>query len=156
MVKTILHGGPLQWGQATQFLAAAELVRRNYTVSFTMGNHTPDADLMVGAVAGGQFWVDVKGQSAKGSWLVNSKPPLQNLYYILVLVGTARRNDRFFVLTQDEANLLILNYEAEHPKQSPGCRALLGKTPIGRNMKTVGTSCPALLLRAKVSCPVRL
>lgn len=52
-----------QW--ATQFLVASELVRRDYTVSFTMGNHTPNADLMVGTPSGKQFWVDVKGRSAK-------------------------------------------------------------------------------------------
>ena len=39
-----------QW--ATQFLVASELVRRDYTVSFTMGNHTPNADLMVGTPSG--------------------------------------------------------------------------------------------------------
>jgi hypothetical protein len=52
-----------QW--AAQFLAASELVRRGYTVSFTMGNHTPDADLMVGAPSYRQFWIDVKGLSSK-------------------------------------------------------------------------------------------
>jgi hypothetical protein len=42
-----------QW--AAQFLAASELVRRYYVVSFTMGNNTPDADLMVGTQTGGSF-----------------------------------------------------------------------------------------------------
>ena len=35
-----------QW--CAQFLAASELVRLGYVVSFTMGNNTPTADLMVG------------------------------------------------------------------------------------------------------------
>jgi hypothetical protein len=37
---------------AAQFLAGSELVRRYYVVSFTMGNNTPDADLMVGTQGG--------------------------------------------------------------------------------------------------------
>jgi hypothetical protein len=46
-----------QW--AAQFLAASELVRRGHVVSFTMGNHTPTADLMVGVPESGlQFWVE--------------------------------------------------------------------------------------------------
>ena len=49
-----------QW--TAQYLAASELARRGYTVSFTMGNQTPVADLMVGNLqSGNQFWVDVKG-----------------------------------------------------------------------------------------------
>ena len=48
-----------QW--CAQFLAASELVRLGYVVSFTMGSHTPTADLMVGVPQTGlQFWVDVK------------------------------------------------------------------------------------------------
>jgi len=50
-----------QW--AAQFLVAGELARHGYEVSFTMGNNTPVADLMVGHPnTGAQFWVDVKGQ----------------------------------------------------------------------------------------------
>ena len=49
-----------QW--AAQFLAASELVRNGYVVSFTMGNNTPLADLMVAKEDGTfPFWVDVKG-----------------------------------------------------------------------------------------------
>jgi hypothetical protein len=66
-----------QW--AAQFLVASELVRRGYTVSFTMGNHTPDADLMVGVPRGEQFWIDVKGLAAKNSWAVRPKPKHKNL-----------------------------------------------------------------------------
>jgi len=56
MSKTRFH---TQW--AAQFLAAAELARRGYSVSFTMGNNALVADLMVGTEAGKQSWVDVKG-----------------------------------------------------------------------------------------------
>lgn len=108
-----------QW--ATQFLAAAELVRRGYTVSLTMGNNTPIADLMVGTPVGKQFWVDVKGLSGKNYWLVTPKPDHLALYYVLVFLAplvdypNKRLPDRFFILTQSEANKLVSDYAKAHP-----------------------------------------
>jgi hypothetical protein len=108
-----------QW--ATQFLAAAELVRRGYTVTFTMGNSTPIADLMVGTRSGEQFWVDVKGLAAKNDWFVRPKREHKNLFYILVCLsplaeaGTTREPDQFFVLTQQEANRLEEEYRLARP-----------------------------------------
>lgn len=112
-------GHTTQW--ATQFLVAAELTRRGYTVSFTMGNNTPIADLMVGAPSGKQFWIDVKGLSSKNAWLLNIKPDRVNLYYVLVCLAplathpNVRQPDRFFILTQAEANHLVRDYAAKHP-----------------------------------------
>lgn len=112
-------GRRTQW--VSQFLAAAELVRRNYIVSFTMGNSTPAADLMVATLGGTQFLVDVKGLSARTDWLVRPKAPRQDLFYILVLLsplaeqGTDRQPDQFFVMTQAEANLLELEYRTARP-----------------------------------------
>ena len=106
-----------QW--AAQFLAAAELVRRDCIVSFTMGNTTPMADLMVGRPNGEQFWVDVKGLSRPNAWLVAPKPALTGLYYILVLVGRERPSDRFFILSQSDFNDLIRQYRADHPDVKP-------------------------------------
>lgn len=112
-------GRRTQW--ATQFLAAAELVRRNYTVSFTMGNNTPTADLMVGTPTGRQFWIDVKGLSVKTDWLFRPKAIHRNLFYILVHLsqlaapGKRREPDSFFILTQSEANALESAYRAARP-----------------------------------------
>ena len=94
-----------QW--AAQFLAASELVRQYYVVSFTMGNNTPDADLMVGTQGGKQFWVDVKGLSKNNAWLIKKKHERLNLYYVLVRVGEVRDEDRFFILPQSEMNKLL-------------------------------------------------
>ena len=108
-----------QW--AAQFLVAAELTRRGYTVSFTMGNNTPVADLMVGASSGKMFWVDVKGLAQKSPWLLRPKANRPDLYYILVYLTplanqpNVRQPDRFFVLTQPEANTLVSNYAKAHP-----------------------------------------
>jgi hypothetical protein len=112
-------GRQTQW--ATQFLAAAELIRRGYTVSFTQGNHTPVADLMVGSPSSKLFWVDVKGLSAKNAWLIAPKEPRDDLFYILILLSplaegpSKRRPDRFFILTQAEANVLEAAYRRAHP-----------------------------------------
>jgi hypothetical protein len=102
-----------QW--AAQFLAASELVRLYYIVSFTMGNNTPDADLMVGTQYGKQFWVDVKGLSSNNAWLITKKLERLNLYYVLVRVGEVRNEDRFFILPQSEMNKLLNKYRLEHP-----------------------------------------
>jgi hypothetical protein len=103
-----------QW--AAQFLAASELVRRGYVVSFTMGNHTPTADLMVGVPESGlQFWVDVKGLSSNNAWLVKQKPDHLNLFYILVRVGDDRGSDRFFILDQAQLNALLERSRLAHP-----------------------------------------
>lgn len=109
-----------QW--AAQFLAAAEVVRRGYTVSFTMGNNTPIADLMVGSPSGDVFWVDVKGNATKSDWLVKPKAPHDKLFYILVALSplpiapTKREPDHFFVLTQQEANALEQDFRRAYPK----------------------------------------
>lgn len=127
------HKKQLQTQWTTTFLAAAELVRRGYTVSFTTGNNTPIADLMVGTNTGEQFWVDVKGLSYKNrtDWLMRPKPPFKNLFYILVHLsppaepGTERLADQYYVLTQEEANKLERKYRKDRPNNKtnmPGFR----------------------------------
>jgi hypothetical protein len=108
-----------QW--AAQFLVASELVRRGYLVSFTMGNSTPDADLVVGKRGHQPFWIDVKGNSTRGVWPVKSKPPSPSLYYVLVSLSPlasgddVRKPDEFFVLSQQDASELSEQYQMSHP-----------------------------------------
>jgi hypothetical protein len=112
-------GRRTQW--VAQFLAAAELVRRNYIVTFTTGNNTPIADLMVGTRQGEQFWVDVKGLSSRTNWPLKPKPAFKHLFYVLVHLaplagaGREREPDRFFILSQAEANGLEAAYRKAHP-----------------------------------------
>jgi hypothetical protein len=102
-----------QW--TAQFLAAAELSRRWYTVAFTMGNHTPEADLIVAPLAGkNPFLVQVKGVSTDNSWNVTQKASNPSLFYILVRVGAAVGADRYFILSQAEIDALI------KPGKAPG------------------------------------
>ena len=98
-------GHRIQW--AAQFAVASELCKRGYEVSFTMGNRTPLADLMV--ISPGckeMFLVDVKGLYRKNPWLVKRKTIREKLFYILVSVPDKEPNE-FFVLTQIEVNHLI-------------------------------------------------
>jgi hypothetical protein len=124
-------GRQTQW--ATQFLAAAELIRRGCTVSFTQGNNTPVADLMVGSPSSKLFWVDVKGQSSKNVWLVAPKEARDSLFYVLVLLSPladepkVRAPDRFFVLTQAEANDLEAAYARAHPSDKGALRGFAFK-----------------------------
>jgi hypothetical protein len=99
------HGHRTQW--AAQFAVASELCKRGYEVSFTMGNRTPLADLMVvSPVQKEMFLVDVKGLFRKNPWIVKRKPVRDNLFYILAFVPRDEDN-QFFVLKQETADLLI-------------------------------------------------
>ena len=64
------------------------LARRGYDVSFTMGNSTPVAELMVGhPKSGNLFLEDVKAQRQRTGFFATTKAERPNLYYILVYVG---------------------------------------------------------------------
>jgi len=93
-----------QW--AAQFAIASELCKRGYEVSFTMGNTTPIADLMVISPKGKMFLIDVKGLYRKNPWLVKRKPVNADLFYALALVPPDAPN-QFFVLGQKDVSALI-------------------------------------------------
>ena len=118
-LKGAAKGRQTQW--ATQFLAAAELIRRGYSVSFTQGNNTPVADLMVGSPSSNLFWVDVKGLSSKNAWLISPKSTREELFYILILLSPLvhdpekRTADRLFILSQSEVGDAEAAYMRAHP-----------------------------------------
>lgn len=95
-----------QW--AAQFAVASELCKRGYEVSFTLGNNTPVADLMV--ISPGkkkeQFLIDVKGLAAMNYWQISRKPPRDNLFYVLAFVPKGEPN-QFFILTQQQVGTYI-------------------------------------------------
>jgi len=96
-----------QW--TAQFAVAAELCKRGCEVSFTMGNCTPLADLMVLAPNGRMFLVDVKGQSTPNFWRIKAKAERDDLFYVLCYVGEAERN-RFFPMSQRTLHDLMERY----------------------------------------------
>lgn len=96
------RGHQTQW--AAQFAVAAELCKRGYEVSFTMGHTTPEADLMVLSPKHRKmFLLDVKGLYRKNPWLVKRQTPREDLFYVLAFVPTGEAN-QFFVLTQADVN----------------------------------------------------
>jgi hypothetical protein len=99
---------------AARFLVAAELERRGYRVSLTDEN-MPGFDLSVTTPTAEQFVVDVKGLGSSTAWLGAIKPPRENLFYVLVFVGSSPTEDRFFILSQLEWNALIEDYQRNHP-----------------------------------------
>ena len=103
-VKTGRRGHQTQW--AAQFAVASELCKRGYEVSFTMGNTTPLADLMVVSPAGEMFLIDVKGLYRTNPWLIKRKPSTAKLFYVLAFVPAEGPN-QFFVMNQHEVTSLI-------------------------------------------------
>ena len=75
METTLNTRRPVQQTQwAAQFAVASELCKRGYEVSFTMGNTTPLADLMVVSPhAKAMFLIDVKGQYRRNPWPIKRK-----------------------------------------------------------------------------------
>ena len=107
MVVQPRAGRRTQW--AAQFAVASELCKRGYEVSFTMGNATPLADLMVVSPERHEmFLIDVKGLYRKNPWIVKQKPARANLFYVLAYVPPEQTNE-FFVLSQADVNKLIVS-----------------------------------------------
>jgi hypothetical protein len=103
-----------QWG--AQFSVAGELCKLNYEVSFTMGNATPLADLMVVSPNRRMFLVDVKGQQKGNFWLIRDRAEIQaDLYYVLALVPPGKPN-RYFVLNHAAAHDLMQAHKASGAK----------------------------------------
>ena len=85
-----------QW--ASQFFAAAELTRRGYLVSLTLGN-APVVDLIVVSPNKEEFVVDVKGQSTRNFWLVQAREQRDDLYFILVYLPKDFEHPKYFILS---------------------------------------------------------
>lgn len=99
-----------QW--AAQFEVAGELCKRGCDVSFTMGNATPLADLMVLGPAGQTFSIDVKGQSTRNFWRIKAKPLQPNLYYVLTFVSGPGVLAEFYPMSQPTLIRLMGEYQA--------------------------------------------
>jgi hypothetical protein len=97
-------GHHTQW--AAQFAVASELCKRGYEVSFTMGNTTPRADLMVVSPSGKMFLIDVKGVKTKTCWLLRKKALCDNLFYAFAYVPECEPN-KFFIMAQLGVNDVV-------------------------------------------------
>jgi len=79
---------------------AAELIRRGYSVSLTLGNAPVTAILAV-SPNGKEFRVECKGLSARNFWLICGYPVDPSPFYILVYLPKGE-NPHFYVLTSEE------------------------------------------------------
>jgi len=104
-VKEKREGRRTQW--AAQFAVASELCKMGYEISFTMGNTTPVADLIVvSPKLKIPFLIDVKGLYRPNPWQIKPKAMRKNLFYVFAYVPDKEAN-RFFVMIQKQANHYI-------------------------------------------------
>jgi hypothetical protein len=90
-----------QW--AGQFYSAAELVRRGYLVSFTLGN-APGTDLHVTSPKGVSFRVECKSMRTRTTWLFKVKPDDEDRYFVFCFIPSAESiYPSFYVLTNQQA-----------------------------------------------------
>src|SRR6266446_4971125 len=83
-------------------MSQPKLTRRGYTAAFTVGN-TPEADLMAKSPKGEGFRIDVKGLSKKNFWRMRERPPVNDLYYVLVHMPDDHRPPEYFVTSSSVA-----------------------------------------------------
>jgi len=99
-------------------LVSKELTRRGYAVS--PGDARSGIDLEIRSQSERTFWIAVTSLWKKGTWWPTKKPLMPNLFSVLVLVGDDDGDSaRFFILTQNELNDLIDEYQSKHPGQKP-------------------------------------
>jgi len=98
-----------QW--SSTFYAAAELTRRGYLVSITLGM-APKVDLLVESPSGKPFKVQVKSLQYRNYWLIGEVHPEDDLFYMLVYVPRdLSRPPEFCILTSREAYEEVEKYQ---------------------------------------------
>lgn len=108
-----------QW--AGQFYVAAELTRRGYIVSFTLGN-APTTDLLARVPEGEAFSVEVKTQRTKNFWILSEPPEPDNpedLYWVFVFLSEP--HPTFFVMRSDEVSRKWHERNDKYPPGTPYC-----------------------------------
>jgi hypothetical protein len=120
-----------QW--AAQFYVAAELTRRGFLVSFTMGN-AKRTDLLVTSPGGHSFTVQVKGAKTKAGWWAREPQASDEHFYLFVHIEPYQKdgkeqppaNPRFFIMKSEEVQKLVSqekkDYEHKHhePRKNEG------------------------------------
>jgi len=108
---------PVQW--AAQFYTAAELSRRRYLVTFTLGN-ARRTDLLVRSPSEKEFAVEVKGQASHNFWIIRNDFGESEKYYFLVYVpDDFKKPVEFFIMTREEMMNERIKYQ-KHIEQDGG------------------------------------
>jgi hypothetical protein len=103
----------VQW--AGQFYVAAELSKRDFLVSLTLGN-ARETDLMVKSPNGVDFRVEVKTQRKRNFWRYSEKQVKENLFHVFVYLNEIGQNPDFHILTSQEAMSEWNEYYCTHLK----------------------------------------
>lgn len=103
-----------QW--SGQFFVAGELCKRQYLLSFPLGN-AKETDLMVESPEGAKFRVEVKTQRTVNFWRYKRREIGRDLFYIFVYLNEIGQKPRFFVLRSEEARKEWDEYYVKHPKE---------------------------------------
>jgi hypothetical protein len=110
--QRVVRGKTYQTQWAAQFFAAAEMTRRGYLVTFTLGN-ARGTDLLVKSPQSIQFSVEVKGLSLRTFWPIQRHEADPNRYYVLVYIERNLASPpRYFILTNDECQLFREEYRS--------------------------------------------
>jgi len=104
-----------QW--AGQFYIAAELCKREFLMSFPLGN-AKETDLMVKSPRGTPFRVEVKTQRTVNFWRYKQRDVSEDLFYIFVYLNEIEQNPKFYILTSKEARSEWDEYYDKHKKPS--------------------------------------
>ena len=103
-----------QW--AAQFAVASELCKRGYDLGFTVGNQTPDADILaISPISKSPIMIDVKGMSGVNFWRIREKEPKPGLFYVLAVVPTDKAN-RFFIMSEADVRREQASYRTSGVK----------------------------------------
>ncbi|MGO9013623.1 MAG: hypothetical protein ACLQF0_01460 [Dissulfurispiraceae bacterium] len=127
-----------QTSSAAVLATGAELSRRAYDVTFTLGN-TPKVDMMCSVPEGQAFKIQVKGISNPRDFWVNKSffdgPTQPNLYLVVVLVSKEAQDDlsfHFFILSHEEAQKEFNKLPITKKDGSPITQFGLGWTSVKR------------------------
>jgi hypothetical protein len=103
-----------QW--AGQFYVAAELCKREFLVSFPLGN-ARETDLVVKSPKGMAFRVEVKTQRTENFWRYKQRDASEDLFYIFVYLNEIEQAPKFYILSSKEARSEFDAYYFKHQRE---------------------------------------
>jgi len=109
----------VQW--AGQFYVAAELCKREFLVSFTLGN-AKETDLMVKSPKGRAFRVEVKTLRTESFWRYSQRDASEDLFYIFVILNKIKQKPKFRILTSKEARSEWDKYYEQYKHKKPSAK----------------------------------
>lgn len=102
-----------------QFGVAAELIRRGYVVTFTLGN-IPQTDLVVTTPTGKGFTLEIKSQSTKNFWRFREPKVSKDSFYIFVFIPSETFEPlKYYIMTSQEVYAEYHKYKKDTLERNP-------------------------------------